>query len=184
LLARLFDPDEGRVLFDGRDLREVRLSSLREQVALVPQNPYLFDVSVRDNVALGKLGAAPTEVEAALRTAALDVKNELRPAGLDTIVGEQGAKLSGGQAQRVAVARAFVRDASLLLLDEATASLDARAEAELLDAVERFRSRGKTVIFATHRATAAERADLTIALRDGRLIQVEQRGGAQRAQLA
>ncbi|HVW28722.1 MAG TPA: ABC transporter ATP-binding protein [Polyangiaceae bacterium] len=175
LLLRLYDPDRGTVLFDDADARTVTLHSLRSQLAFVPQSPLLFDMTVEDNVRLGRLSATAADVSGALRDAGFDVVRELGGLGVRTVVGEQGARLSGGQAQRVAVARAFVRGASVVLVDEATASLDAAAERAVLDALDALRSRGATIVFSTHRPAVAERADVVVVLDGGKVVDV--RGG-------
>jgi ABC-type multidrug transport system fused ATPase/permease subunit len=175
LLARLYDPDEGIVSFDGRDLRDATLASVRGQIAFVPQAPHLFDLTVAENVRLGRLTATDDDVEAALRDARLDAKAELGPEGAATPAGEHGARLSGGQGQRVSVARAFVRNAPVLLLDEATSAVDAKAELAVLDALEARRAHTvQTIVFATHRTAAAERADLVLELDRGALVRVRQ----------
>jgi ABC-type multidrug transport system fused ATPase/permease subunit len=175
VLARLYDPDSGSVAYDGIELREIRLASLRQQIAVVPQTSLLFNASVTDNVALGRIDAGASEIARALAEAALDPDAELGATGVHTVVGENAARLSGGQAQRVALARALVRNASVLLLDEATASLDHSAESAVLDAVSALARAGRTIIFATHRPAVAVRADLVITLERGRIVSARQK---------
>jgi ABC-type multidrug transport system fused ATPase/permease subunit len=171
-LARLFEPDSGRITFDGIELGAASVSSLRREIAFVPQSPHLFNLTVAENVRLGRLSATRAEVERALAEAGLAQPNELGASGFDTLAGEQGNLLSGGQAQRVAVARALVTEASVLLLDEPTAALDAAAETALVGVLERLRNEGRTVVFATHRLSAAERADIVVTLQRGEVISV------------
>src|SRR4029453_3405083 len=125
LIPRLFDPWEGRVLLDGRDVRDVRLASLRAQVAVVLQDPFLFPRTVAENIAYGRPGASRAEVEAAARAANAHEFIERLPCGYDTVVGERGATLSGGERQRLSIARALLKDAPVLILDEPTSALDA-----------------------------------------------------------
>src|SRR5690606_34754564 len=149
LLGRFVDPTEGRVLFDGLDLREAELASLRRQIAFVPQDPFLFDESIRDNVREG-VEVTDEEVCAALEAAgALDFVRAL-PGGLDERVGEGGDRLSGGQRQRIAIARAILRDAPILLLDEVTSGLDVETEQEVQAALDRL-AEGRTVVVVAHR---------------------------------
>ena len=172
LLSRLYDPDDGAVRFDDVDLRRVTLESLRSQIAFVPQSPLLFNVTVEENVRLGRLSATSQDVSSALMDAGFDTVRELGDLGSRSLAGEQGARLSGGQAQRVAVARAFVRGASLVLVDEATSALDAEAERAVLDALGRLQARGATVVFSTHRAAVVERANIVVSLDSGHIVEV------------
>lgn len=169
LLGRWIDPSEGRVLFDGVDLREVDLASLREQIAYVPQEAYLFDESIRENVREGR-EASDEAVLAALATAgALDFVMAL-PEGLDTVVGEGGSRLSGGQRQRIAIARAILRDAPILLLDEATSGLDVETEREVEAALRQI-ARGRTVVVVAHRLGTVRAADRICVLAGGRIVE-------------
>jgi ABC-type multidrug transport system fused ATPase/permease subunit len=168
LLPRFLDPDRGTVAVDGADLRGLSLASLRSACALVPQEVFLHEGTVRENVLYGRPGATAEEVEAACRAARVAEFAERLPGGLDAPVGPAGALLSGGERQRVAVARALLRDPRIVLLDEPTASLDARNEALVDEALERL-ARGRTTILVTHRAAAAARADLVLVLDRGRV---------------
>jgi subfamily B ATP-binding cassette protein MsbA len=167
LVPRFLDPDEGAVRVDGADLRETSLASLRGALALVPQEVFLHEGTIRENVLYGRPTASPTEVEEACRAARVTEIAERLPGGLDAPVGPGGALLSGGERQRVAIARAVLRDPRILLLDEPTSSLDAAGEAAVQDALERL-SRGRTTILVTHSPAAAQRADRVLLLDRGR----------------
>ena len=166
LIMRFYDPREGRVLFDGVDLRESRLDSLYEQVGVVFQESLLFDASVRENIRLGKLGATDREVEEAARAAELHDIIVRLPEGYDTRVGERGGRLSGGQRQRVAIARALIRDPALIILDEATSALDPATEASVNETLERV-SAGRTVISVTHRLKSVLSYEHVFVFKDG-----------------
>jgi ABC-type multidrug transport system fused ATPase/permease subunit len=170
LLMRFADPDEGAVLFDGTDLRTVTLESLRSQLGVVFQESFLFDTTIRENIALGKPNASEVEVEAAARAAELhDYIAEL-PRGYNTSVGERGGRLSGGQRQRLAIARALIRDPSVLILDEATSALDPRTERLIADTLNRV-GRGRTTIAVTHRLNTVTDYDRIFVLVAGRLVE-------------
>ncbi|HEX8031921.1 MAG TPA: ABC transporter ATP-binding protein, partial [Vicinamibacterales bacterium] len=149
LIPRLFDPDAGRVLIDGVDVRDVTLSSLRSQVAVVLQEAFLFPVSIRDNIAIGRPGASDDEVKAAARAANAHTFITALPEGYDTIIGERGATLSGGERQRIAIARALLKDAPILILDEPTSALDAETEDAIVQALDRL-MRGRTTLIVAH----------------------------------
>jgi ATP-binding cassette, subfamily B, bacterial len=166
LIPRFVDPWEGQVTIDGRDVRDVLLRSLREQIALVPQEPLLFPLSVADNIAYGRPDASQAEIEAAARAASAHRFIERLPEGYETIVGERGATLSGGQRQRLSIARALLKDAPVLILDEPTSALDAETEAGLLEALEQLAT-GRTTIIIAHRLSTIRRADRIVVLRDG-----------------
>ena len=155
---------------DGTDLRSVRTSDLRSLMALVSQESAVFDMSIAENIACGRPGATRAEVEAAARAANAHEYISQLPAGYDTRIGERGVTLSGGQRQRLSIARAFVRDAPILLLDEATASLDSRAEAEVQKAIERL-ERDRTVVCIAHRLSTLAEMDRIIVLREGRIVE-------------
>lgn len=171
LLVRLYDPDQGTIQVDGTDLRRFRLSSLRERIAFVPQDPWLMDGSIRDNITLGRPGVSDAEVMAAARLALVDEFVSRLPGGYECSVGEGGTQLSGGQRQRLAIARALLRDAAILLLDEPTTGLDAGAESEVLRAI-RQAGQGRTVILVTHSMRMAATADRVAVLRDGAIVEV------------
>ena len=171
LIPRFYDVRGGAVLVDGQDVRDVTQSSLRDQIAVVPQDPQLFGGTVYENIAYGRLEATEEEVFAAAKAAnAHGFISEL-PEGYDSIVGERGVKLSGGQRQRVAIARAVLRDPRILILDEATSSLDNESEALVRQALDRL-MRGRTVIVIAHRLTTVERADRIAVIEDGRVAEV------------
>jgi ATP-binding cassette subfamily B protein len=170
LLLRLYDPQYGRVLIDGRDAREATLASLRGQFGLVPQDTYLFDASIGDNIALAREGLGQADVERAARAAEVHETILQTEHGYDTRVGERGVRLSGGQRQRVAIARALVRDPAVLVMDEATSALDPQTEAAILRTLDRT-TQGRTRVVITHRLSAAIRADRIYVLDRGRLIE-------------
>jgi len=153
LLMRFYDPDEGAILFDGTDSRQVTIASLRAQLGVVFQETFLFNATVRDNIALAKPGATDAEIEAAAQAAEMHDFVAALPRGYDTLVGERGGRLSGGQKQRLSIARALLRDPSVLLLDEATSALDPRTERLIADTLERV-GEGRTTIAVTHRLTS------------------------------
>ncbi len=169
LVPRFYDPQEGAVLFDGEDVRGLSLRDLRRRIAIVLQDTVLFDASVRENIAYGRPGATDREVEEAARLAQADEFIRGLPQGYETRVGERGARLSGGERQRIAIARAFLRDAPVLLLDEPTAALDARTEEALAEALLRLMER-RTTLFVTHREALARRADRVVVLARGRIV--------------
>ncbi|HEY0101129.1 MAG TPA: ATP-binding cassette domain-containing protein [Pyrinomonadaceae bacterium] len=170
LIMRFYDPQTGRVLFDGIDLREAALDSLYSQVGIVFQESFLFNTSVRENIRLGKSGATDGEVEAAARAAELEEIILKMPEGYDSIVGERGGRLSGGQRQRVAIARALIRNPSLIILDEATSALDPATEAAINETLERV-SRGRTVISVTHRLKSVIDYEHIFVFREGSIIE-------------
>ncbi len=173
LLPRHYDVDAGRILLDGRDIRELRLADLRRAIGVVRQDAYLFDGTVADNVRLARPGVGDARVETALRSAqVMDLVASL-PGGLDADVGEGGRRLSGGERQRIAVARAFLKHAPILVLDEVTSHLDYATEAELKRAIRR-NTRGRTVIVVAHRLSTIRDADRIIVLDRGR---VREQGG-------
>jgi ATP-binding cassette subfamily B protein len=170
LLMRYWDPDEGRVLFDGHDLRDVTLASLRGQIGVVFQDTFIFDTTLRENIGLSKTGATDAEIASAAGAARLESYIEGLPAGYDTMLGERGVRMSGGQRQRLAIARALVRDPRILILDEATSALDATTEREILDTLLEV-ARGRTTVSITHRIAFASKADLIFVLENGRLVE-------------
>lgn len=170
LAPRFFDPWSGRVTIDGHDLRHVQLRSLRQHVALVPQEAFLFPLSVAENIAYGRPGATAAEIEAASRAAnAHDFILRL-PEGYDTLLGERGNTLSGGQRQRLAIARALLKDAPILILDEPTSALDAETEVSLLAALDRLME-GRTTLVIAHRFSTIRKADRIIVLHDGEVVE-------------
>jgi subfamily B ATP-binding cassette protein MsbA len=170
LLPRFHDPTSGAVLWDGTDLRDARVASLRRHIALVTQETVLFNDTVRHNIAYGRLDATDAEIEEAARVAfAHDFIQEL-PAGYDTIVGERGIFLSGGQRQRLAIARAVLADAPVLILDEATSALDAESERLVQRALSNL-IRDRTTIVIAHRLSTVRRADRIVVMEGGRIVE-------------
>jgi ABC-type multidrug transport system fused ATPase/permease subunit len=170
LLMRFYDPDSGRVMLDGRDLRELTLGYLRQSVALVLQEPILFAASVRENIAYGRPGATDEAIRAAAAAAGAAKFIEALPDGYDTQIGERGVSLSGGQRQRLSIARAFLQDASILVMDEPTSALDAETEAALLQTLDQLK-RGRTTIIIAHRLSTIRGADKILALDEGRIVE-------------
>jgi subfamily B ATP-binding cassette protein MsbA len=170
LVARFYDPTTGHITFDGHDLRDLTVRSLREKIAVVPQEPILFATTVADNIRYGRLDATDAQVRAAAEAAnAVEFIDRL-PEQYETIVGERGVKLSVGQRQRIAIARALLRDSPVLLLDEATSSLDNESEYLVQEALARLML-GRTTIVIAHRLTTVERADRILVLDRGRIVE-------------
>lgn len=170
LLPRFYDPAEGIVSIDGIDLRKLKLVSLREQMSIVLQEPLLFSGTIADNIRYGRLDAGQEEIEAAALSAnAHDFISGL-PNGYRTAIGERGAQLSGGERQRVAVARAFLKDAPILILDEPTSAIDSKTEAVILDALERLME-GRTTFMIAHRLSTVRSADLVLVMNQGRIVE-------------
>ena len=170
LAMRLIDPQEGRVLIDGVDMRRVKLEAVRRAVALVPQDVALFNDTLFRNIAFARPDAAPEAVRAAAEAAELGDFIDGLPNGMSTRVGERGLKLSGGERQRVALARAFLADAPILVLDEATSSLDSESEALIQDAMERL-MRGRTTLVIAHRLATVRRLDRILVFDRGRVVE-------------
>jgi ATP-binding cassette subfamily B protein len=170
LIPRFFDPWSGRVTVDGWDVREVTLASLRAQVAIVLQEPFLLPLTVAENIAYGRPEAAREEIVAsAVAANAHEFIAEL-PDGYDTVIDERGAGLSGGERQRLSIARALLKDAPILILDEPTSALDAETEARLLDAVERLVA-GRTTLVIAHRLSTVRRAERIVVVDRGRIVE-------------
>ena len=168
LVLRLYDPARGRILLDGIDLRELDMNELREQIAYVPQTPLLFNASVSDNIRIGRPNASDDAVHEAVRKAnALDVIDSL-PEGYETILSERGNSLSGGQRQRIAIARAFLKDAPILVLDEATSSLDNQSDRIIQEALARLAKERTTLIIA-HRMNSLESVERRLYFEKGRI---------------
>jgi len=170
LFLRFWDPDQGAVRLDGHDLREYGLDELRRRIALVAQDTYLFNDTLRNNILLARPEAIEAELTAAVERAALGEFVAVLPDGLDTVVGERGAQLSGGQRQRVAIARAFLKDAPVLILDEATSHLDAVSEQAVRGALALL-ARNRTTVVIAHRLSTVREAERIIVLEDGRLVE-------------
>jgi ATP-binding cassette subfamily B protein len=175
LLLRLYDTEAGRVLIDGQDVRGVTQESLRGQIGMVTQETAMFNRSARDNILYGRPDASPEEVETAARAAEahefiLNLQDHLGRTGYDANLGERGVKLSGGQRQRIALARAFLKDAPILVLDEATSALDSEVEAAIQDALARV-MQGKTVLAIAHRLSTIAQMDRIVVLDAGRIVE-------------
>jgi subfamily B ATP-binding cassette protein MsbA len=170
LIPRFHDPTAGRILLDGRPLADYARADLRRQIALVSQDAPLLDDTLRNNIAFGVPDADPVAVDRAAEAAyVLEFASEL-PAGLDTRVGDRGTLLSGGQRQRVAIARALLKDAPVLILDEATAALDSESERSIQAALARLKQ-GRTTLVIAHRLSTIESADLILVLQDGAIVE-------------
>jgi ATP-binding cassette subfamily B protein len=169
LIARLYDPSEGTVLVDGADVRSVDLVSLRSQVSFVSDESFLFSASIAENIAYARPDASREEIEAAARRAQADEFIRDLPAGYDTIVGERGLTLSGGQRQRVAIARALLADPRILILDDATSSVDARTEAAIRDGLQEAMV-GRTTFIIAHRLSTVSLADEVVVMDAGRIV--------------
>ena len=169
LLTRFYDPTGGRILLDGVDLRDYKLDDLRRQFAVVLQEPVLFSVSIGENIGYAAPGAGRERIVAAARAANAHEFIERLPQGYDTQVGERGVKVSGGQRQRIALARAFLKDAPLLILDEPTSSVDVETEAAILETMDRL-MQGRTSFLITHRASALANCNARLHLEGGRVV--------------
>jgi subfamily B ATP-binding cassette protein MsbA len=170
LIPRFYDVDGGAITLDGRDIREISLASLRRQIALVAQEPFLFDDTIAANIAYSRPGASQAQIEAAARAAAAHEFILETPGGYGASVGEAGSRLSGGQRQRIAIARAFLKDAPILLLDEATSALDAESEAKVQEALERLME-GRTTILIAHRLSSVRKAGVIYVIDKGRVVE-------------
>jgi ABC-type multidrug transport system fused ATPase/permease subunit len=170
LLSRFYDPWEGRILVDGNDARDLSLRSLRENVSLVLQEPFLFPMSVADNIGFGRPDATREEIVAAAQAAHAHDFIARLPQGYDTVIGEKGASLSGGERQRIAIARAVLKDAPILILDEPTSALDAYTEARIFEALSDL-MRDKTTFIISHRLTTIRRAEQVLVLEDGSIAE-------------
>lgn len=170
LLIRFYDPWEGRITVDGVDVRDMKQRSLRHQVAMVLQDPFIFPLSIADNIAYGRPEAGRDQIEAAARAANAHEFITRLPGGYDSVVGERGATLSGGEKQRLSIARAFLKDAPVLVLDEPTSALDARTEGALLEALERL-MQGRISFVIAHRLSTIRRATRILVLEGGRITE-------------
>lgn len=170
LIPRFFDPTEGVILIDGMDIRQVTLRSLRDQIAIVTQQPVLFNDTVINNISYGRPGASFEEIRAAAMAADAHGFIEALPQGYNTVIGEGGLKLSGGQRQRLCIARALLKDAPILILDEATSSLDSESEKEVQKALETL-MQGRTVILIAHRLSTVRNAHRILVVKGGRIVE-------------
>ncbi|MEQ1754966.1 MAG: ABC transporter ATP-binding protein [Micropepsaceae bacterium] len=170
LILRFYDVTAGAIEIDGQDIRNITLASLRDSMALVTQEPFLFDESISDNISCGKPGATQADIESAARAAAAHDFIKSLPEGYQTLVGEAGVRLSGGQRQRIAIARAILKDAPILLLDEATSSLDSESEKEVQAALTRL-MKDRTTLVIAHRLSTISDADRIVVLDAGRVAE-------------
>jgi ATP-binding cassette subfamily B protein len=173
LLTRFYDPTAGAILLDGVALREYKLADLRQQFGIVLQEPVLLSTSVAENIAYARPGATPAEIVSAAKAASAHEFIDRLPQGYDTLVGERGMRLSGGERQRISLARAFLRDAPILILDEPTSSVDLGTEAEILRALDDL-MRGRTTLMIAHRLDTLAHCDSRIELVDGRVVKYDQ----------
>jgi ATP-binding cassette subfamily B protein len=169
LLTRFYDPTAGLIRLDGVDLREYRLADLRRQFAMVLQEPLLFSTSIAENIAYARPNAHADEIIAAAKAAHAHDFIAALPDGYDTLVGERGLKLSGGERQRISIARAFLKDAPLLILDEPTSSVDTKTESSIVQAMTRL-MQGRTTFIITHRASALQPCDRILRIEHGRVV--------------
>jgi ATP-binding cassette, subfamily B, bacterial len=167
LAARFFDPTRGTVTLDGIDLRDYKLKDLRNQFTIVPQDPVLFSTSILENIEYGRPGASAQDVIDAATAANIHDFIVNLPNGYDTTVGERGMRLSGGERQRIALARAFLKNAPILVLDEPTSSIDVVTEASIVEAMERLMT-GRTTLMIAHRLSTLESCDVLLDVEDGR----------------
>jgi subfamily B ATP-binding cassette protein MsbA len=170
LLVRFYDPTEGKILIDGHNIKDLTVHDLRSQIALVTQDTILFDSSVASNIAYGRPESTKEEIIAASRAADADEFISALPEGYDTIIGSGGSTLSGGQRQRLSIARAFLKDAPILILDEATSSLDPNSEQSILNALTLLR-KGRVTLFITHRLSSVTDADRIIVMKSGKIAE-------------
>ena len=170
LLTRFYDPTAGEILLDGVDLRDYKLADLRNQFALVLQEPVLFSTSIAENIAYARAGASKSEIIAAAKAAKVHEFISGLPQGYDTLVGERGMCLSGGERQRISIARAFLKDAPILILDEPTSSVDIKTEAAIVEAMERL-VQGRTTFIIAHRLSTLQHCDLILKMEHGELVE-------------
>lgn len=170
LLLRFYDPTEGRILYDGTDLRELKAQWFRSQIGVVPQQTFLFAGTISENLRLGKPDATLEQIQAAAKAAHADVFIDQTPNKYETMMGERGVRLSGGEGQRLAIARALIRSPKVLLLDEATSNLDAHSEKVVTDALTEI-MQTRTTLFIAHRLTTAARATKIVVLRKGEVLE-------------
>ncbi|MCL2031434.1 MAG: ABC transporter ATP-binding protein/permease [Oscillospiraceae bacterium] len=170
LITRFYDPDGGRITMDGTDVRDMTLESLRNQLSLVPQDVFLFNGTVSENIAYGCEGATREQIARAARTACIADYIESLPEGYDTVIGERGVRLSGGQKQRISIARSVLRNSPVLVLDEATSSVDTETEREIQQAVNSIAGT-RTLIVIAHRLSTIRSADKIIVLENGRIVE-------------
>jgi len=169
LMLRFYDPVVGRILLDGMDLRDYKLADLRNQFALVPQEPVLFSTSIEENIAYARPDATKEEIEAAATAANAHGFISRLPEGYQTVVGERGLRLSGGERQRISLARAFLKNSPILILDEPTSSVDIKTESAIIEALERL-IQGRTTFVIAHRASTLIRCNVLLQIDNGELV--------------
>jgi ATP-binding cassette subfamily B protein len=172
LVMRFYDPHSGRIVLDGNDLRDYRLEDLRNQFSVVLQDPVLFCTTIAENIAYGRPGASMEEIQAAAEAANAHLFIEQMPQGYNSVVGDRGMMLSGGERQRLALARAFLKNAPLLILDEPTSAVDVHTEATIIEALSRL-TRGRTTLLITHRTSLLSMCDVVFTIEHGRLANVQ-----------
>jgi ATP-binding cassette subfamily B protein len=172
LLTRLYDPISGQILLDGNDLRDYKVADLRDQFAIVLQEPVLFSTSIADNIAYAKPGASEDEIKKAAKAANAHDFVVALPDGYETLVGERGMRLSGGERQRIALARAFLKDAPILIMDEPTSSVDLKTESGIMEAMDRL-MQNRTTFMIAHRLSTLENCDQLLVIEDGHLRSIE-----------
>jgi ATP-binding cassette, subfamily B, bacterial len=170
LLMRFYDPSRGQILLDGVDLRDYKLAELRNQFAIVMQDPVLFSTSIAENIAYGRPGASFQDIVTAAKVANAHDFIVALPNGYDTLVGERGLRLSGGERQRIALARAFLKDAPILILDEPTSAIDVATEALIMEAMQRVMA-GRTTLMIAHRLSTLDVCDARLVIEHGRLVE-------------
>ena len=170
LIPRLYDIHQGRILIDGYDIRNLKLQNLRSHIAFIPQEPFLFAGTIRENIIFGDLDISPNHLEKAVSDAALAETINSFPEGLDTVIGEKGVILSGGQKQRIALARCLLQDSAILILDDPISQVDLETGTAIIDTIRKMAGR-KTVIIVSHRLSAVSYADRIITLDLGRIIE-------------
>ena len=171
LLSRLYDYDKGSITIGGEDIKEISTKSLYKNISIVFQNVELFNTSIMENIRMGRKGATDEEVLEAARLANVDKIVESLADGYNTIIGENGSKLSGGERQRISIARAFLKDAAIILLDEISASLDVENEMEIQNSINKL-IENKTVVIVSHRMKSVEKADKIIVMNEGKVESV------------
>jgi len=170
LIPRFYDPQKGRILIDGVDIRDVKISSLRRNIGIVHQDIFLFPISIRDNIAYGKPNATMEEIEKVAKIAGIHDFIKSLPKGYDTVIGERGVTLSGGQRQRIAIARTLLTNPSILILDDSTSSVDAETEKEIYESLKEL-IKDKTVFIVTQRLSTLKLAERILVIEDGRIVE-------------
>ena len=170
LIARFYEPDSGRILIDGHDIKDVTLSSLRQNISMVLQDTFLFNGTIAENIAYARPEATREEIKEAAKAANIDKEIEAMPEGYDTLTGERGVKLSGGQKQRIAIARAILRRSPIIILDEATAAVDVETERQIRDAINSLSGK-RTIVAIAHRLSTIRSAEQILVIEDGTVVE-------------